>query len=301
MLLNNTMNIFDPHPGMANSIAAGKRVTSSMSPIIVEQDGKPCFCIGLVGGTRIFPSALQAIVNVIDPRHGGPASRGSATGVDAREQLELERGFPADVLRGLAARGHEVRRSAGGWRRHRHDPVPRQPARRRVLLARRRFADWHRRRPGAASAALYGVSSAKEIAPMARQLSDADAVRALMRRLGEGAHGRGRAYFVGGASAVLIGWRTTTIDIDLKLAPEPAGVFDAIARAKATLNINVELAAPDDFIPALPDLASPQPLHRPPRQSRLLPLRLLRSSAGQDRNAATSRTYSTLQQCIAEH
>ena len=88
---------------------------------------------------------------------------------------------------------------------------------------------------------------------MARQLSDADAVRALMRRLGEEARGPGRIYLVGGASAVLIGWRTTTIDIDLKLAPEPAGVFDAIARAKTALNINVELAAPDDFIPALPD------------------------------------------------
>ncbi len=41
MLLNNTMNIFDPHPGMANSIAPRKRLTSSISPIIVEKDGKP--------------------------------------------------------------------------------------------------------------------------------------------------------------------------------------------------------------------------------------------------------------------
>ena len=109
MLLNNTMNIFDPHPGMANSIAAGKRVTSSMSPIIVEKDGKPCFCIGLVGGTRIFPSALQAIVNVID--HGMAVQQA----VEAPrvwtlgEQLELERGFfPKAVLRGLRDRGHEV-------------------------------------------------------------------------------------------------------------------------------------------------------------------------------------------------
>ena len=108
MVLNNTMNIFDPHPGMANSIAPGKRVTSSMSPIIVEKDGKPCFCIGLVGATRIFPSALQAIVNVID--HGMSAQQA----VEAPrvwtlgEQLEVEPGFPADVLRDLATRGREV-------------------------------------------------------------------------------------------------------------------------------------------------------------------------------------------------
>ena len=40
--------------------------------------------------------------------------------------------------------------------------------------------------------------------------------------------------------------------VDLKLAPEPAGVFEAIARAKDVLDMNVELASPDDFIPAAP-------------------------------------------------
>jgi len=86
-----------------------------------------------------------------------------------------------------------------------------------------------------------------------RETSNADKVRELMRFLGREATGPGRVYLVGGASAVLIGWRDTTIDIDLKLAPEPAGVFSAIARAKNALNINVELASPDDFIPTLPN------------------------------------------------
>ena len=54
-------------------------------------------------------------------------------------------------------------------------------------------------------------------------------------------------------SAVIVGWRDTTIDVDLKLDPEPPGVFDAIARAKDALNMNVELASPEEFIPALPD------------------------------------------------
>ena len=74
-----------------------------------------------------------------------------------------------------------------------------------------------------------------------------------MRRLGEEARGPGRVFLVGGASAVVIGWRETTLDVDLKLDPEPAGVFEAIARAKEALDINVELAAPDEFIPPLPD------------------------------------------------
>ena len=73
-----------------------------------------------------------------------------------------------------------------------------------------------------------------------------------MRLLGREARGEGRIYLVGGASAVIVGWRDTTIDVDLKLDPEPPGVFEAIARAKDALNMNLELASPDDFIPALP-------------------------------------------------
>ena len=88
---------------------------------------------------------------------------------------------------------------------------------------------------------------------MRREVSTAEKVRLLMRWLGEAARGPGRVYLVGGASAVLVGWRETTVDVDLKLAPEPPGVFQAIAQAKETLNMNIELAAPDDFIPPLPN------------------------------------------------
>lgn len=108
ILLNNTMNIFDPHPGTANSIEPGKRVTSSMSPIIVEKDGKPSFCVGLVGGIRIFPSALQAIVNRIDhgmtPQEAVEAPRLWTLG----EDVELEEAFPQSVRDGLASLGHRI-------------------------------------------------------------------------------------------------------------------------------------------------------------------------------------------------
>jgi hypothetical protein len=65
--------------------------------------------------------------------------------------------------------------------------------------------------------------------------------------------GPGRVYLVGGATAVLHGWRATTVDIDLKMEPEPAGAFEAIAAIKDELDVNVELAAPDQFIPPLPE------------------------------------------------
>ncbi len=51
---------------------------------------------------------------------------------------------------------------------------------------------------------------------------------------------------------LLLRVREQTIDIDLKLDPEPEGAFEAIAELKDRLAINVELAAPDDFVPALP-------------------------------------------------
>jgi hypothetical protein len=56
-------------------------------------------------------------------------------------------------------------------------------------------------------------------------------------------------YLTGGASAVLHGWRSTTVDVDLKMDPEPAGAFEALAHIKDELDMNVELAAPDQFVP----------------------------------------------------
>ena len=53
-------------------------------------------------------------------------------------------------------------------------------------------------------------------------------------------------------SAVLMGWREMTLDVDLKADPEPAGFFEALPRLKDELDINIELASPDQFVPALP-------------------------------------------------
>src|SRR6266487_2918131 len=73
-----------------------------------------------------------------------------------------------------------------------------------------------------------------------------------MTALGQRVRGEGRIYLTGGATAVLHGWRPMTIDIDLKPDPEPPGLFEAIAVLKDELDVNVELASPDQFIPAIP-------------------------------------------------
>jgi hypothetical protein len=73
-----------------------------------------------------------------------------------------------------------------------------------------------------------------------------------LQELGNACEGPGRVYLTGGASAVLLGWRDSTIDIHLKFAPEPKGVFAQIPGLKNLLQVNVELASPDNFVPALP-------------------------------------------------
>lgn len=62
----------------------------------------------------------------------------------------------------------------------------------------------------------------------------------------------GAVYFVGGTSAAWIGWRESTMDADIALAPEPAGLFGAIEGIKRELQINVKLSSPDHFVPAMP-------------------------------------------------
>ncbi|MGH3092936.1 MAG: DUF6036 family nucleotidyltransferase, partial [Gaiellaceae bacterium] len=70
-----------------------------------------------------------------------------------------------------------------------------------------------------------------------------------MRALGAEAREEGAVYLTGGATAVLHGWRATTIDVDVKLVPESDSVLRALPRLKDELRINVELVSPADFVP----------------------------------------------------
>ena len=109
LIPNNYMNNFDPHPGRALSIAPGRRIPTSMSPLIVLRDGRPVFALGLPGGLRIFPSAFQAVLNLLD--HGMSLQEA----VEAPrlwtqgEHIEAEPGFPPQALQRLRQLGHVVK------------------------------------------------------------------------------------------------------------------------------------------------------------------------------------------------
>lgn len=85
-----------------------------------------------------------------------------------------------------------------------------------------------------------------------RSRTTKDRIEQLMQRMGASVTSAGRVYFTGGVTAVLMGWRDMTIDVDLKAEPEPQGFFECLPRLKEDLDINIELAAPDQFVPALP-------------------------------------------------
>lgn len=75
-LLNNEMDDFSAKPGVpnmfglvggkANAIAPGKRMLSSMTPTILEKDGKLFMVVGTPGGSTIITSVFQTILNVLE-------------------------------------------------------------------------------------------------------------------------------------------------------------------------------------------------------------------------------------------
>lgn len=88
--------------------------------------------------------------------------------------------------------------------------------------------------------------------PSMRPPVDEARLRELARRLGRVANGPTRIYLTGGASAVLEGWRGSTIDVDLRFEPDVDALLRELPALKNDLGVNIELASPPDFIPELP-------------------------------------------------
>jgi gamma-glutamyltranspeptidase/glutathione hydrolase len=126
-LLNNEMDDFTVKPGApnlfglvqgaANSIAPGKRPLSSMTPTIVERDGRPVLVLGSPGGPRITTAVLETLTNIVD--FGSAPDKAVAMPRFHHQWLPdtlfYERGgFSPDVLAGLAERGHKLTEQ-GPW------------------------------------------------------------------------------------------------------------------------------------------------------------------------------------------
>jgi hypothetical protein len=85
-----------------------------------------------------------------------------------------------------------------------------------------------------------------------RRDADQRRIASLLGELGGLTHEPTTLYLVGGATAVLKGWRESTVDVDVRIEPERDEILRAIPELKERLSTNVELASPVDFLPELP-------------------------------------------------
>lgn len=78
-------------------------------------------------------------------------------------------------------------------------------------------------------------------------------LRALMHEIGRRGPAKGgpyRVFLVGGGTAVWAGWREASVDVDLHSEHEE--LFREVQEMKEQLNINIEFARPEHFVPPLP-------------------------------------------------
>ena len=117
MIPNDYMDNFDPRPGNALSIAPGKRVTTSMSPMMALRDGKVVYALGLPGRPQDLPVGDAGADQPDRPRHGLQEAVEAPRIWTEGPFLEVEHGIPEAVRQGLEARGHKLVRMptvAGG-------------------------------------------------------------------------------------------------------------------------------------------------------------------------------------------
>ncbi|HEX9799420.1 MAG TPA: DUF6036 family nucleotidyltransferase [Thermoanaerobaculia bacterium] len=85
-----------------------------------------------------------------------------------------------------------------------------------------------------------------------RPVVDRERLERFLVELGRRAEAPARVYLVGGASAILHGFREATIDVDLVIEPADSPLLRSFPEIKEALAINLELASPLDFLPELP-------------------------------------------------
>ncbi|PQA58284.1 gamma-glutamyltransferase [Siphonobacter curvatus] len=125
-LMNDEMEDFAVKPGVpnvfglvgseANSVQPGKRMLSSMTPTIVEKDGKLFMVVGTPGGSTIITSVFQTILNVIDH---GMSMQEAVNALKFHHQwlpdrTTFERGaFSTQALNALKAKGYAIEPQTG--------------------------------------------------------------------------------------------------------------------------------------------------------------------------------------------
>ncbi len=114
LLFGHGVGRFEPRPGYANSIAAGKRPLHNMGPCLALKDGAPFATYGIPGGRTIPNNQLNLSVSLIDL--GTTIQEALAAPrlhTDGAEPIQVESRAGEQTLNALRGLGHEVTESAG--------------------------------------------------------------------------------------------------------------------------------------------------------------------------------------------
>jgi gamma-glutamyltranspeptidase/glutathione hydrolase len=106
-----TPNLYRLVQGEANAIAPGKRPLSSMSPTLVEKDGRIFLVLGSPGGSRIITTVLETLINILDygmgPQEAVDAPRLHHQGLP--DEVAYERsGLPPGTITALGGMGYKL-------------------------------------------------------------------------------------------------------------------------------------------------------------------------------------------------
>ncbi len=112
-LLNNQMVDFSINPKSSNAPNPNRRPVSSMGPLIMFKNGQPFLVLGSPGGTRIFPSLAQIIINITDfgmsLDEAIEAPRFFSYSVAGKPRpISVESRIPEATLKALEGLGHQI-------------------------------------------------------------------------------------------------------------------------------------------------------------------------------------------------
>jgi gamma-glutamyltranspeptidase / glutathione hydrolase len=112
IVMNNGQSRFDPDPKAANKPEPGKRVLSNMSPLLVENEGRPFAAAGTPGGRRIISTMVHFLSSVIDFRMKSDALNEPRYHCETSEPVLIEPlwidKMPIGTASRLEALGHKL-------------------------------------------------------------------------------------------------------------------------------------------------------------------------------------------------
>lgn len=108
VLLHDNMNLFDPLPGRANSIAPWKRPASSIAHVIAVRDDVPVLAVGAPGGRGIMDTCPRMTLDVLEFGMDIQSACGAPLIDCAGPELRIDDRIPVATIERLRAMGHDV-------------------------------------------------------------------------------------------------------------------------------------------------------------------------------------------------